>query len=119
MRRCGGRCPTRCGFGIVELVVAMSLLAVGMLALAAAATAAAHRIGIADARERATRVTAILADSLLAAPRPAAGQRLYDGVPVRWTIGGDAVLLVVDLEADVRTSNAAMRTVRHRAVRLR
>jgi Tfp pilus assembly protein PilV len=113
-------CPgTAAGFGMVELVVAMTLLAVGVLGLVAAATVAARAIHGADERERAARAVATLADSLLAAAAPAAGERLHQDVPVRWSVGGDSALLVIDIEVELDRPGVASRRVRYRAARLR
>jgi Tfp pilus assembly protein PilV len=104
---------------MVELVVAMTLLAVGVLGLVAAAAVAARAIHGADERERAARAVATLADSLLAEAEPASGERLQQGVPVRWSVGGDSALLVINVEVELDPPGAALRRVHYRAARLR
>jgi prepilin-type N-terminal cleavage/methylation domain-containing protein len=87
----------RAGFSLAEVLVALVLLAVGALALTAAAgrTHAAAR----DSRHReaALAEAAWILDSLSVTPSPAAGEREAGGLRLRWTAGdGGLRVEVVD-----------------------
>jgi Tfp pilus assembly protein PilV len=76
---------------LVELVIAMMLVAMALVALAGAAATAQRSLATADAIERITRETAGLMDSLTAHAAPAAGQRTEAGVSMTWTVSPDSL----------------------------
>jgi prepilin-type N-terminal cleavage/methylation domain-containing protein len=76
----------RSGFSLVELTVAMTILAVGILALAGTASHAQRAFAHGAATEKVARVAAAVIDSLLTEPRPTAGMRESDNVRLRWTV---------------------------------
>lgn len=93
---------SRSGFGLLELILALTLLSVGVLALAAAALTAQQNIATADATERAARTAAMVLDSLMTVASPASGSRSAGDVTTLWTVApGDGVLDIA-LEVGVR-----------------
>ncbi|MEX1183644.1 MAG: prepilin-type N-terminal cleavage/methylation domain-containing protein [Gemmatimonadota bacterium] len=74
------------GFGLIEAIVAMTLLTVGVLGLAAAAAVAQRSFASADAIERAAYAGAAVLDSLMYESAPAPGQREIRGARVSWTV---------------------------------
>jgi prepilin-type N-terminal cleavage/methylation domain-containing protein len=108
----------RDGFSLVELVVALTVLGVGVLGLVAAATTAQRSFAVAAAEERATRAAAVVMDSLLLASAPAAGEGQLFGLSVSWetTADGENMDIVTTVEA-VHGSNT--RTIQFHAHRLR
>lgn len=91
----------RKGFSLVELIVAMTILSLGVLVLAAAGTYAQRTFSDAAAIDRAARAAALVLDSLMRVPAPQDGVRSTDGVTIRWdTSAGDGVTLIrADVEA--------------------
>jgi hypothetical protein len=79
------------GFTLVELVVAMLLLQVGLLASAGLVVLASRTLTAAAELERAVSVTEAAADSLLRAPWLGGGQRREPPFLVRWTEAGDGL----------------------------
>jgi prepilin-type N-terminal cleavage/methylation domain-containing protein len=108
----------RDGFSLVELLVALTVLGVGILGLVAAATAAQRSFAEAAAEERATRAAAVVMDSLLRHSAPAAGERQLFGLGVSWetTAHGEYMDIVTTVEA-AHGSNP--RPLEFRARRLR
>jgi prepilin-type N-terminal cleavage/methylation domain-containing protein len=115
---------TQAGFGLVELIVAMTLLSVGVLGLVAASAFAQQSLNAADATTRATNVAAAFADSLLRSPPAggaagaATGERTVGNLLVRWSVEADSALVLVRVEVDVPEPRAA-RTMEFRGARLR
>lgn len=89
------------GFSLVELVVALTVFAVGVLGLAGAAAFAQRSFTAADAVERATRAAATVLDSLLREPRIEDGERAASGTVTRWTVTADSVTRVITAEVEV------------------
>jgi hypothetical protein len=108
----------RTGFGLVELIVAMTLLAVGVLGLAAAAALAARSLNGAAATGRATRAAAAVFDSLLHVGVPSAGERSDDGVIVRWDADRDSTLIYIRATVEV-TDPGGTRHIDYDAARMR
>jgi prepilin-type N-terminal cleavage/methylation domain-containing protein len=79
----------RPGFSLVELIVALTVLAVGLLALAGTSALAQRSFASAQATERAVRAAATVIDSLLREPDPAPGSRALYGAVVHWTVTAD------------------------------
>jgi prepilin-type N-terminal cleavage/methylation domain-containing protein len=109
---------SRNGFSLVELLVALTVLGVGILGLVAAATTAQRSFAVAAAEERATRAAAVVMDSLLRESAPAAGERQLFGVNVSWatTAHGEYMDIVTTAEV-ARGSNT--RSLEFHARRLR
>ena len=105
----------RRGFGLIELVVALTILAFGVLGLAAAALMAQRAFMTADALQRAGTAASIVLDSLMRQTDPASGERIIDNVTVRWiarSTGRD--ITAIDLTAEL-TDGGALRAVTYQA----
>lgn len=89
----------RHGFSLVELVVAMLVLAIGLAALAGAAATARRSLARAAIMDRITREAAAILDSLAAEQAPASGHRTRDGMTLRWTVHPDDAGARIDLDA--------------------
>lgn len=72
------------GFTLIELVIAMVLLAIGLMALTAALTTALREAAIARAQHAALRRAEAVADSLVLAGLPAAGSLQRPGFTIWW-----------------------------------
>ena len=105
----------RPGFGLAEVVVALTVLAVGALGAAALIAHAALSATAATRTEDAVRSAVELLDSLVeAAGDAAAGERVRQGVTYRWSARGDSAHRVVEVVAVLR---APPDTIRLHAVR--
>lgn len=93
----------RAGFGLVELVVALMLLATGLLALTGAAAVAQRSLTTARALEEGTDAAAAVLDSLLREPGPASGERTLGRTRTRWSVDADSVAVTIRLSATVAT----------------
>ena len=105
----------RRGFGLIELVVALTILAIGVLGLAAAALMAQRAFMTADALQRAAVAATVVLDSLMQQTDPVSGERTIDNVTVRWTAratGRD--LTAIELSAEL-LDGGALRTVNYHA----
>ncbi|MEO5511847.1 MAG: prepilin-type N-terminal cleavage/methylation domain-containing protein [Longimicrobiales bacterium] len=74
----------RNGFGLVEVIVAMTLLAVGVVSVAASAAFASRMLRISEDREAASRIASALIDSLTAVHDAAGGERDMGRFHVSW-----------------------------------
>ena len=72
--------------GLIELIVAMTILSVGVLGLAGAATFAQRSFASAEAIELGAEAAAEVIDSLLREPRPVTGARQIGIAHVSWTV---------------------------------
>jgi prepilin-type N-terminal cleavage/methylation domain-containing protein len=108
----------RDGFSLIELIVALTVLGVGILGLVAAATAAQRSFAVAAAEERATLAAAVVMDSLLRDSAPAAGERQLFGLTVTWETTADREIMdiVTTVEA---THGSNTRPLEFHARRLR
>jgi prepilin-type N-terminal cleavage/methylation domain-containing protein len=95
------RSRSRAGFSVVELVVALTVLSVGLLALAGTAVVAQRSFATADATERAARAAAAVIDSLLRVREPVGGSRDVYGTAVTWSVAGDSERLRLFTEVRV------------------
>jgi prepilin-type N-terminal cleavage/methylation domain-containing protein len=104
--------PARGGFSLVELLVALTVLAVGLLALAGV-TGGVLRASSAAARgARAVELLEARAESLHAAPcDTASGERAWDGLRERWSVARDGDLLVLADSVRVELPGREPRTV--------
>jgi len=86
----------RSGFTLVEVLVAATLLAVGVLSLAASGTLAASLIGTAQRDEEAARLAGTLLDSLVLVPEPGHGTSYIGNMVAQWSgaAGGTITMTV-------------------------
>jgi Tfp pilus assembly protein PilV len=108
----------RDGCSLVELLVALTVLGVGILGLVAAATAAQRSFAVAAAEERATRAAAVVLDSLLRDDAPAAGERQLFDLTVSWETTTHGEYMDITTTTEV-THGSGSRTLEFRARRLR
>jgi prepilin-type N-terminal cleavage/methylation domain-containing protein len=73
------------GFTLVEAVVALTLLAVGLLGAMATQSLAARLLREAEAHAGAVALAGAVLDSLLAVPSPTAGERRESRYRVHWS----------------------------------
>ncbi|HSJ26105.1 MAG TPA: prepilin-type N-terminal cleavage/methylation domain-containing protein [Longimicrobiales bacterium] len=92
----------RPGFSLVELIVAMVLLSVTLVALAATGMVAARSFTQAATSEAAVRAAAQVIDSLVRVPSPTAGSRTIGHVDLMWTVAGDGAVLTIDVSSHHR-----------------
>jgi prepilin-type N-terminal cleavage/methylation domain-containing protein len=101
------------GFGLVELIVALTVLSIGLLALAGTAVVAQRAFTSAAATERAVMAAAAVIDSLLYEAEPAAGTRVLDGTRVRWAVSRTGDLVRVETRVDVTAGSEPRSLVFH------
>jgi len=85
----------RPGFTLVEVIVALTLLSVGVLGLAASAGFAAAMLASAQRLEAATRLGSVLADSLVHAPDVSAGELSRGPMRAEWSESAGLISLTV------------------------
>jgi Tfp pilus assembly protein PilV len=92
------------GFTLIELVVALLLLEVGVMAAAGTLTIASRSLAEAEHLEQAVVEAEGVLDSLAGADSAVAGSRAYEGGVVEWTVdaAGIVLLRVVSSEGEVR-----------------
>lgn len=105
---------SRAGFGLVELIVALMILSVGLLALTGAAAVAQRSLINAQALEESTEVAEVVLDSLMRVSAPAAGERTIGRTEAQWTIHSDSAAVAIHLTATV-TAGTATRQITFRA----
>lgn len=110
--RCGRR---RSGFGLVELIVALTILSFGLLALTGAAAVAQRSFISAQAMEDGTSMAALVIDSLMRVPAPVAGERQEGRTRARWLVQEDSAASVIDVTVTV-SDGARQRQLTFRAV---
>jgi Tfp pilus assembly protein PilV len=91
---------TRVGFGLIELIVALTILAFGVLGMAAAAVYAHQSFMRAETSERVLRMAGTIMDSLTASPTPASGELVGNGIVLRWTVERDSAVTGIALTVD-------------------
>ena len=92
----------RRGFGLIEVIVATTLLGVGVLSIAAGAAFASRTVSIAETEEAAARLAAAVLDSLAVLPSWTGGTLAGDRLLARWDAGsaGGEARVVISLRAD-------------------
>jgi hypothetical protein len=85
----------------------MTLLAVGLAALAGTALLAERTFAGAAGREAAVRAASTVIDSLLAEPHARAGRRGFGAVTAVWDVAADAHTRTIDVAVHVHRSGAA------------
>jgi prepilin-type N-terminal cleavage/methylation domain-containing protein len=103
----------RAGFSLVELIVAMTILSLGVLVLAAAGSYAQRSFAAAESVERAATAAALVLDSLMHVAVPADGARVHDEVRVSWTTRTAGGLLVVRADVKFADGGRSHRIVFH------
>jgi prepilin-type N-terminal cleavage/methylation domain-containing protein len=92
----------RPGFSLVELIVAMVLLSIALVALAGTTVVAQRTFAGAAADEAAVHAAAAVIDSLLAESAPASGSRLAGRILVEWMATSDSAADTFQVTAHVR-----------------
>jgi prepilin-type N-terminal cleavage/methylation domain-containing protein len=89
----------RAGFSLAEVIVAMTLLSIGTLAVAATGFVAAQAFTRAEMQEQVLRGAEQILDSLAALPGNAAGARDIHGAHLAWTAAdsASAITMLVNL----------------------
>lgn len=107
----------RQGFSLVELIVAMTIIAVGLMALAGTAAVAHRSFIVAEAVERGTAVAAVVLDSLIREPSPVSGERDFEQALARWSVVRDSIETAISLTVDVvhagKTEQLVFRATHH------
>lgn len=104
---------TRWGFGLIELVVALTILSIGLLGLAGAAAVAHRSFMGAEALEQAADAAAIVLDSLMRDTAPVSGERRHDRALVRWSVQEDSAGTRIALTVDVPDGGRSRRLMFH------
>ena len=89
----------RGGFTLIELTIAMVLLAIGLLALTAALTTALRQTAVARLQHAALRRAEAVADSLTLEGAAGSGSIERGGFSVSWTVEGCALGTCVRVRA--------------------
>jgi prepilin-type N-terminal cleavage/methylation domain-containing protein len=105
----------RGGFTLVEVIVALPILAVGVLGAAATFALAARLLREAEARSGAVGVAGSTLDSLLLAPRPLPGERHEGRYHLRWSTRPAGGATAVELEVEYQDGSAS-RQLRFEAI---
>src|SRR5688572_30081436 len=92
----------RCGFSLVELITALLLAAIGLLAIASAALLAQRTLTGTAMLERMTREAGTLLDSLAAQPQPTSGTRKAGAVLLSWVVEPDSAGASIRVWVDAR-----------------
>ncbi|HSJ30455.1 MAG TPA: prepilin-type N-terminal cleavage/methylation domain-containing protein [Longimicrobiales bacterium] len=105
------------GFGLVEVIVALTILSIGLLALTGAAAVAQRSFIGARALQEGTDAAAAVLDSLMREPAPVDGARRVGRVDAQWAIRQDSVatniLLTVVVSDGARLRRLDFRASHH------
>jgi prepilin-type N-terminal cleavage/methylation domain-containing protein len=91
----------RAGFGLVELIIALMILSVGLLALSGAAAIAQRSFNGAQALEEGAHTAGMILDSLMGVADPATGERQDGRTRTQWRVHEDSIAVVIDLTVTV------------------
>jgi prepilin-type N-terminal cleavage/methylation domain-containing protein len=105
------------GFALVEVIVALMVLATAALGVAATMTWAASQMRAAEADEALVSAAESTLDSLLSLPSPTAGARQLTSGTVRWSAKRSGRVLTLQLNLRSATSSRA-RDVQLRMTRI-
>ena len=94
----------RQGFSVVEVIVAMTLLSVGSLAVAATGIVSLQTFTRAELQERALRDAEALLDSLVAGTSVSAGARSTPRVEMTWPSADSTGVVTVTVQIDRRVT---------------
>jgi type II secretory pathway pseudopilin PulG len=87
--------PVAGGFGLVEVIVALSLLAIAIMSVAAGAAFSSVVLQNAETIEQAARIAELVIDSVSAASAPASGTRTQGMFTTRWGTDAGAIQVTV------------------------
>lgn len=87
----------RGGFGLVEVIVAMTLIAIGIMSIAAGAAFSSRLLRIAENGEDAARIAEVLIDSIAYSGTGGAGSADIERFHAQWTAAGSGVRLDMTL----------------------
>lgn len=99
----------RPGFGLVELIVALLILSIGLVALTGAAAVAQRSLTGARSHEAAAETAALVLDSLMREAAPEPGERRHGPAVARWGIREDSTAVRIDLTISVLDGPRARR----------
>jgi prepilin-type N-terminal cleavage/methylation domain-containing protein len=99
----------KAGFGLVELIVALLILSIGLLALTGAAAVAQRSLTGARVHEAGAETAALVLDSLMREAAPEPGARRHGPVVARWGIREDSTAMRIDLTISVLDGSRARR----------
>ncbi|MBI4546038.1 MAG: prepilin-type N-terminal cleavage/methylation domain-containing protein [Gemmatimonadetes bacterium] len=85
------------GFTLVEVMVALTVLAVGTLSILGAATLALRTLQEAEARYQAVLLAGAVLDSLQQVASPGSGEAVWDARRVRWVVEQRGRLASIEL----------------------
>jgi prepilin-type N-terminal cleavage/methylation domain-containing protein len=88
---------TRAGFTLAEVIVAMTLLAIGALGVAATALVAVQSFARAEMQQSVLREADAVLDSLLALPGNAAGSRTVHVARLSWNAADSAGAIILTI----------------------
>ena len=97
------------GFGLIELIVALTILSIGLLGLTGVAAVAHRSLISAGALEEAAAAASTVIDSLMAVADPVAGERRMGRAVARWTVSADSSVMRLDITVSVTDGARAQR----------
>lgn len=95
-----GRMADTPGFGLAEVIVAIVVLAVGVMGAVATATLAVRTLRTAADRETAVRLAATVLDSLLQVSSPTGNEREFARHRVRWTVRPEGRIRRISIDVE-------------------
>lgn len=107
----GRRLALHPGFSLVEAIVALTLLALGLLGALASQVMSARLLREAEARAGAVDLASTILDSLLAVPVPTSGERHEAGYDAEWSVaaGDGSSRIEVRIQYDAGTARRELR----------
>jgi prepilin-type N-terminal cleavage/methylation domain-containing protein len=106
----------RRGFGLIEVVVALTLLSVALLGIAATATLSGRMVREGQADEKAALEAVQVLDSLMQVHYPTAGGRQAGRFSLAWTVTTDSAgLSTIDIAVQY-PNGSQLRTANFRAL---
>jgi prepilin-type N-terminal cleavage/methylation domain-containing protein len=105
----------RPGFGLIEVLVALTLLGIVMLGVAGSTLLAARLLGEAEATEQSALAALHVMDSLVQEASPANGERVAGRLAIRWQVQRDSTLQSIAVSVTF-PNGSTMRTVHYRLV---
>jgi len=108
----------RPAFTIVELLVAIVVLTVGVLALAATAGLVAAHVGDGGRLTNSAHAARSVLDSLRTLPceRAVSGAGLRRGVPVTWTVARDSLVVSIEVIVGLTLRRGTRRDTHHAVI---
>lgn len=100
------RLTARPGLSLVEAIVALTLLAIGLLGALATQVMAARLLREAEARASAINLAGAILDSLAAVPNPSPGERRDNRYLARWSTTPANELARIEIEIEYHDGTA-------------